>query len=76
MAGVSEVRKNLRRIRKFCGLSTDKASADLEAMCADDILWKQLHGVLVCYISDDVIKKLSGCTSISLSVHELIEIPS
>ena len=30
--GVSEVRKNLRRIRKFCCLSTDKAGADLEAM--------------------------------------------
>ena len=32
MTGVSEVRKNLCRIRKFCFLSTDKASADLEGM--------------------------------------------
>ena len=37
IAGVSEVRKNLRRIRKFCCLSTDKASADLEAMGVGNI---------------------------------------
>ena len=58
MAGVSVVRKNLRRMRKFCCLSTDKASADLEAVSRAFVFVIQAYHapgadrfcLLVCYM--------------------------
>ena len=61
MAGVSQVRKNLRRIRKFCCLSTDKASADLETMHWYCSQWLCSDMVLVAWQRDTSV----GCSNVN-----------